>query len=425
MKTKLGVTRILTVFSVILILALPVISIISIKPVFAADVTLPFSDGFESGDFSKWSYTPGGSVTSGSAYNGTYKAVFNSSYIQAQFTATPVDQCYMRAYVWLDNVSAGAGTSIFGVYKISGYYMAEAGITNASGTLKWTLRYYDNGATHTVVSELYKPVLGKWYCVEVEGKSNSDTNAEARTYIDGNELTDVTKTGLNNTQQINCGYIWISSSNSATVWYDDVAVDTAYIGPEETGQIYSLSVSTVGSGSVDTDKSPPYYYGDSVQLTAVPIGGWSFSSWSGDLSGSTNPFAVLIDGNKTVTATFTQNTYSLAVSTVGSGSVTLNNSGPYQYGDIVQLTAVPATQWLFQGWTGDLSGNTNPTTILIDGSKTVTATFYTTRIFADGFETGDFSKWNPVVGSPSVTSEDAHHGTYKAVLNTAGQYAQY
>ena len=39
-------------------------------------------------------------------------------------------------------------------------------------------------------------------------------------------------------------------------------------------------------------KSPDqatYTSGTVVSLTAVPAAGWSFSGWSGDLSGSTNP----------------------------------------------------------------------------------------------------------------------------------------
>jgi len=48
------------------------------------------------------------------------------------------------------------------------------------------------------------------------------------------------------------------------------------------------------------------HYGDTVQLTANANPGWTFSAWSGDMSGSTNPDTITMDGNKTVTATFTQ-----------------------------------------------------------------------------------------------------------------------
>ena len=140
---------------------------------------------------------------------------------------------------------------------------------------------------------------------------------------------------------------------------------------------YSLSASAVGNGSVV--KSPnqaSYHYGDIVQLTAIPAVGWSFSRWSGDLSGSISPANLTITGNMTVVATFTQIGYSLMFSTVGNGSVIRNpDQASYHYGDSVQLTASPSIGWSFSGWTGDLSGSTNPSTISVTKNMTVTATF--------------------------------------------------
>jgi len=83
-----------------------------------------------------------------------------------------------------------------------------------------------------------------------------------------------------------------------------------------------------------------------------------------------------MNGDKSVTATFTQETFSLTVNVVGSGSVNRNAAGPYVYGTVVELTAVPDAGWTFSGWSGGLSGSTNPTTIVMNGDKSVTATFY-------------------------------------------------
>lgn len=224
-----GVTRILAVLSTIAILAL---AFQSFPTVSAADRI--FEDGFESGDFSKWSPVVGTpEVTSGDAYQGTYKAVLDaaSQYAQARFTLDPVDHAFMRAYVLFKSFPAdGEQTTILGVYNLSEVYMAEARVYNDAGTVKWVLRYYDNGAHHTVKSELEKPVLDTWYSVEVEGKSNTDTDAESRIYINGNELTDVSQTGKNNNSQINAGYIW--ANTAVTRWYDDVVIDATYIGPD-------------------------------------------------------------------------------------------------------------------------------------------------------------------------------------------------
>lgn len=134
--------------------------------------------------------------------------------------------------------------------------MSEARVINVAGTIKWALRYYHNGVHYLATSEQQKPVLDTWYCVEVEGISNTATNAESRIYINGNELTDVSQTGKNNAYTITCAYIWVNYAG-VTHWYDCVVVDTAYIGPECT-----LSVNVAGSGTVaKTPDQDPYMWG--------------------------------------------------------------------------------------------------------------------------------------------------------------------
>ena len=137
----------------------------------------------------------------------------------------------------------------------------------------------------------------------------------------------------------------------------------------------TLNPTTGGSITANPDQ-PSYTYGTEVTLTATPDPGYSFDSWSGHLTGNNTPETIIMNGDKTITATFTQNEYTLTLNIVGSGSISSNPNQPtYHYGDSVQITANPNTYWHFSGWSGDLSGSTNPTTILIDGDKTVTATF--------------------------------------------------
>lgn len=139
---------------------------------------------------------------------------------------------------------------------------------------------------------------------------------------------------------------------------------------------YTLTVTTTGTGSVGiTPSQATYTYGTIVTLTANPAAGWSFDHWSNDLSGTTNPTTITMTGNKAVTATFIQNTYTITQSLDGSGSINVNNSGPYHYGDIVQLTAVPAVGWIFRYWSGDLTGSTSPATLTMANNYTVTAHF--------------------------------------------------
>ena len=193
----------------------------------------------------------------------------------------------------------------------------------------------------------------------------------------------------------------VADPNAATttVTVDGNKIITANFAQNE----YTLTTSVVGSGSITRDNAGPYHYGDVVELTAVAAIGWTFDSWSGDLNGSTTPATITIDGNKNVSATFTQNEYTLTTSVVGSGSITRDNAGPYHYGDVVELTAVAAIGWTFDSWSGDLNGSTTPATITIDGNKNVSATF----------TQNEYTLTTSVVGSGSITRDNAgpyHYG---------------
>jgi hypothetical protein len=70
---------------------------------------------------------------------------------------------------------------------------------------------------------------------------------------------------------------------------------------------YTLDITIVGNGSVSKNPDQPTYtYGTEVELTATADPDWTFDSWSGDLSGSTSPDTITMDGNKSVIATFNE-----------------------------------------------------------------------------------------------------------------------
>ena len=150
----------------------------------------------------------------------------------------------------------------------------------------------------------------------------------------------------------------------------DTAV-TATFAPIE----YTL---TVNSGSLGTVTRSPdqatYHYGDVVQLTAVPASTYSFSHWSGDLSGSSNPASVTIDGNKTINAVFVQG-YTLAINEVGGGTVTkYPDQATYLPGQVVEVSAFPALNWELSAWSGDCTGS-GTCVVTMNRNKAVTATF--------------------------------------------------
>ncbi|UCH92529.1 MAG: hypothetical protein JSV88_19845 [Candidatus Aminicenantes bacterium] len=143
---------------------------------------------------------------------------------------------------------------------------------------------------------------------------------------------------------------------------------------------YFLITSIEGQGSIEL--APPggrYARGTTVTLRAIPDVGWQFDFWSGDLTGSENPATITMNSRKNVTAAFTElppSYYTLTVSSEGQGTVTLDpGGGTYTPGTEVRLTATPAAGWEFYRWYGDLSGSQNPTHIIMNANKNVTAGF--------------------------------------------------
>jgi uncharacterized repeat protein (TIGR02543 family) len=138
---------------------------------------------------------------------------------------------------------------------------------------------------------------------------------------------------------------------------------------------YILITNTINGTVAKNPDQSTYNHGMSVELTAIPSTGYHFVDWTGDLTGSTNPSSITMDANKTVTANFAINTYTLTVNAT-NGTVTKNpDQSTYNHGTTVELTAIPSTGYHFVDWTGDLTGSTNPSSITMDGNKTVTANF--------------------------------------------------
>lgn len=68
---------------------------------------------------------------------------------------------------------------------------------------------------------------------------------------------------------------------------------------------FVLTLESVGNGTISsTPTQASYAPGSLVTLTATPFAGATFSGWGGDISGSTNPVVVLLNTNKSVSATF-------------------------------------------------------------------------------------------------------------------------
>ena len=113
----------------------------------------------------------------------------------------------------------------------------------------------------------------------------------------------------------------------------------------------TTAVSAGGGGTVspETGVQP---YNDPVDVIASPAEGYRFGSWgSGACAGSAAGAVVLMDGDKTCTATFIQ-TFSLALSVTPTGAGTTSGQGTWDSGTDVVVSASPNAGWTFDGWTG-------------------------------------------------------------------------
>jgi hypothetical protein len=153
-----------------------------------------------------------------------------------------------------------------------------------------------------------------------------------------------------------------------------------------------LTVTRSGNGTVTSspagincgaDCTQDYAPGTSVTLTADPADDSVFSEWGGACS--VDPCTVTMNGNKTVTATFTLKPQ-LTVSKAGSGTGTVTGSGiscgvdcqeRYDPGSEVTLTATAdLPDSVFVGWTDcDAVQLDNTCKMTMGSDKTVTATF--------------------------------------------------
>jgi hypothetical protein len=158
---------------------------------------------------------------------------------------------------------------------------------------------------------------------------------------------------------------------------------------------FPLNVTKAGSGIGTVTSSPPgiacggdcqevYPAGSVVTLTAAPGQYSVFDGWSGGCSG-TGACQVTMNAATTVSATFTLQTFPLAVAKNGSGTGAVTSSPPgidcgtvcsaaFPAGQAVILAATADAGMTFDGWSGACSG-VGACQAMMDAAKLVTATF--------------------------------------------------
>jgi uncharacterized repeat protein (TIGR02543 family) len=188
------------------------------------------------------------------------------------------------------------------------------------------------------------------------------------------------------------------ASTSCQVTVDAAKTATATFALATSG--LTVAKTGTGAGTVTSGEGTPlincgqdcfedYPNNTTVTLTAAPSPGSTFSGWSGAAGCTTNPTCnVTVTTAMTVSATFTLDVHTLSVSRNGTGTGTVVSneatpliscgtdcSEPYNHGTVVTLTATPAANATFVGWSGGGCSGTGNCVVTVDAAKTVTATF--------------------------------------------------
>ena len=179
----------------------------------------------------------------------------------------------------------------------------------------------------------------------------------------------------------NAGYTFTGWNGDATGSTSPVSVTmdgNKNITANFTIKQYSI---TLASTNGTVSKSPDYTLYDSntvVELTATPDIGFTFAGWGGDASGGTNPLSVRMNGNKNITANFSNSMipqYSITLTSTNGTVAKSPNQTLYDSNSLVQLTATPNTGYTFTGWSGGATGSSNPVNVTMNGNKNITANF--------------------------------------------------
>ncbi|MFL5844276.1 MAG: InlB B-repeat-containing protein [Solirubrobacteraceae bacterium] len=159
-------------------------------------------------------------------------------------------------------------------------------------------------------------------------------------------------------------------------------------------RVLTVTKTGAGAGTVTSDTggvscggvcNATYDDGTAVVLTAVATAGSRFTGWSGACTNATGTCNTTMSAAKTATANFVL-TRVLTVTKTGSGAGTVTSdtggvscgatcNATYDDGTAVVLTATPAANSTFTGWSGACTNATGTCNTTMGAAKTATANF--------------------------------------------------
>lgn len=220
------------------------------------------------------------------------------------------------------------------------------------------------------------------------------------TYLEGDTAT------LTATPEIGCEFVRWNDNNADNPRLLVVNHDSTFIASFMRTPYYIEVVSDHPEwGSVSGGGT--YYYGDTIQIEALPNPHYAFTHWSDD--NTDNPRTVIVTEPHTYIASFEITQYNITVQALPEGAGLVQGGGQHPYGDTVNLIAQSNTGYYFEQWEDGVTDN--PRQIIVESDSTFTALFT-----AEQYEvTVD---WTPEEGGTVEGAGTYDYGTYATLKAT-------
>jgi uncharacterized repeat protein (TIGR02543 family) len=156
-------------------------------------------------------------------------------------------------------------------------------------------------------------------------------------------------------------------------------------------QSYTIAVSANPTNGGTVTGGGSYNAGTSCSVDATTAPGYTFSNWTenGNVVSTNAHYTFTVNGNRTLVANFTANTYTINVSANPTNGGTVSGGGTFTYGQTCTVVATAAPGYTFTNWT--MNGNVVSTnasySFIVNNNRTLVAHFsantYTVTVSAN------------------------------------------
>lgn len=168
----------------------------------------------------------------------------------------------------------------------------------------------------------------------------------------------------------------------------DIAIDDFYIGSDPISDIAFqessteriITINQPSNGTITLSPVKTVYQLNDIITASISVPEhYIFNSWTGNLSGIENPITFTIDKNFTIGATVIVDPANPPISStitinqpIVGGTISISPVQPIYYnGTTITATMNLLSGYSFDGWTGSLSGSTNPKTFVLNENTTI------------------------------------------------------